>query len=267
MPGFYWTPLFGWGGPSETLGWPPIPSALHSSSAPRPSGTLRSRARASAASRGAPRAILSGVVDSDAELLQRWKAGDVRGGEMLFARYYEAVARFFGNKVTQGRADLVQATFSTCLEKVDALQSAASFRSFLFGIARFELLHHYRRRSRHETSFDPEDVSVFDVDPSPSRVIAKHEEQRLLLEALRHIPLDLQIVLELTYWEKLTSAEMADLLSIPEGTVKSRVRRARQRLDAQLTRLAESPRLLDSTTSDLDAWAAQLRAQLGHSSP
>lgn len=200
--------------------------------------------------------------ESDAELLQRWNDGDTRSGEQLFARYYDAVSRFFGNKVTRDRADLVQGTFSACLEKVDGLKNATSFRSFLFGIARFELLHYYRRKSRREVEFDAESVSVHDVDPTPSRVIAKHQEQRLLLEALRHIPLELQIVLELTYWEKLTSAEMADLLGIPEGTVKSRVRRARQKLDEELGRLAESPAQLETTASDLDGWAEKLRGQL-----
>ncbi|MGH1347115.1 MAG: RNA polymerase sigma factor [Nannocystales bacterium] len=205
------------------------------------------------------------MADSDEELLRRWKDGDIGGGELLFARYYDAVARFFGNKVTRGRADLVQTTFSTCLEKIGNLRDATSFRSFLFGIARFELLHHYRRKSRWETEVDPETISAYDMDPAPSRVIAKHQEQRLLLEALRHIPIDLQLVLELTYWEKLTSAEMADLLAIPEGTVKSRVRRAREKLDAQLRRLAKSAALLETTASDLDGWAAQLRAQWSES--
>ncbi len=203
---------------------------------------------------------------SDAELLQRWRAGATHSGEQLFARYYDAVSRFFGNKVTRDRADLVQATFSMCLEKVDGLKDAASFRSFLFGIARFELLHYYRRKSRREVEFDADTVSVHDVDPAPTRVIAKHQEQRLLLEALRHIPLELQIVLELSYWEKLTSHEMADLLDIPEGTVKSRVRRARQQLEEQLTGLAESASQLHTTTSGLEGWAEQLRAQIAPAS-
>ncbi len=202
------------------------------------------------------------MAPTDAELLQQWKSGDTRSGEELFARYYDAVARFFGNKVNRDRADLVQATFSACLEKVGGLKDAASFRSFLFGIARFELLHYYRRKSRRETEFDAEKTSVYDLDPTPSRIIAKHQEQRLLLEALRHIPLDLQVVLELTYWEKLTSPEMADLLEIPEGTVKSRVRRAREKLDEQLARLADSPARLETTTSDLEGWAKKLRGQL-----
>jgi len=204
------------------------------------------------------------VSETDAELLLRWRAGDTPSGERLFSRYYDAVSRFFGNKVTRDRADLVQATFSMCLEKVDGLNNAASFRSFLFGIARFELLHYYRRKSQREVEFDPRSVSVHDVDPAPSRVIAKHQEQRLLLEALRHIPLELQIVLELAYWEKLTSTEMSDLLGIPEGTVKSRVRRARRQLQDQLSRLAESTAQLHTTASDLDGWAEKLRVQLAH---
>ncbi len=199
---------------------------------------------------------------SDEQLLLRWRDGDARSGEKLFSRYYDRVARFFANKVSRDRGDLVQATFSTCLQKVDQLQNAASFRSFLFGIARFELLHHYRRKSRRETELDASRDALCDLDPTPSRVIARREEQRLLLEALRRIPVDLQIVLELSYWEKLTSAEIGDLLDIPEGTVKSRVRRARGRLDAQLALLADSDAQLQSTVSDLERWAAELRDNL-----
>lgn len=200
---------------------------------------------------------------TDVELLLQWQSGDVASGEALFGRYYDAIARFFGNKVSRDRADLVQATFSACLEKVGQLKNAASFRAFLFSIARFELLHYYRRKSRRETEFDADQVSVCDLDPTPSRIIAKREEQRLLLEGLRRIPIDLQIALELTYWEKFTSAEVADLLSIPEGTVKSRIRRAREKLDEALAELADSDERLQSTMANLEGWAAELRDHVG----
>lgn len=203
----------------------------------------------------------------DATLLRRWRDGDNRSGHELFERYYALVARFFSNKVMSDRADLVQATFAACLEKVDQLREATSFRSFLFGIARFELLHHYRRKSRRETEFDAADLSVCDLDPSPSGLIAEHQEQRLLLEALRRIPLELQIVLELSYWERLTAIEIAEVLEIPEGTVKSRIRRARERLDMTLGELTDSPRLLESTMANLEGWAAQLRDILGRPPP
>ena len=195
----------------------------------------------------------------DATLLREWRDGDKKSGQELFSRYYNLVARFFSNKVMADHTDLVQGTFIACLEKVDQLRDAASFRSFLFGVARFELLHYYRRKSKRETELDSAQLSVCDLDPSPSRIIAGHQEQRLLLEALRNIPIDLQIVLELSYWEKLTSAEIASVLGIPEGTVKSRVRRAREKLDAKLAELADSPVLLRSTVANLEGWAAQLR--------
>lgn len=195
----------------------------------------------------------------DADLLRQWRDGDPAKGEELFARYYDRIARFFANKVSADHSDLVQATFSACLEKVEQLRDAASFRAFIFGIARFELLHYYRRKSRRETGLDAEQQSICDLDPTPSRVIAQNEEQRLLLEALRSIPIDLQIVLELSYWEKLTSREIADLLQVPEGTVKSRVRRAREQLDAQLAALSQSPERLASTMANIEGWAAQLR--------
>lgn len=203
------------------------------------------------------------VATDDGDLLMKWRAGDTASGEALFARYYDAVARFFSNKGTVDPGDLVQATFAACLEKVDQLRDAASFRSFIFGIARFELLHYYRRKSRRETEFDAGSNSICDLDPSPSKIIAHHEEQRLLLEGLRQIPLDLQIVLELSYWERLTSAEVASVLGIPEGTAKSRLRRARERLDAKLAELAESPDRLESTVANLERWAAGLRAGVG----
>jgi RNA polymerase sigma-70 factor (ECF subfamily) len=196
---------------------------------------------------------------SDEELLLQWREGDTRSGEALFDRYYGPVSRFFANKVQRERDDLVQATFSACLEKVDGLRTASSFRSFLFGIARFELLHHYRRKTKQGVSLDTERDSVCDLDPSPSLVVAKRQEQRLLLEALRRIPLQLQIVLELSYWEQLTSAEVAEIIDVPVGTVKSRLRRARERLEAAMAEVSESPALLASTTANLDAWAGDLK--------
>ena len=199
------------------------------------------------------------VPTDDAELLMKWRAGDAACGEALFARYYDRVARFFSNKGTADAGDLVQATFAACLEKVGQLRDAASFRAFVFGIARFELLHYYRRKSQRETPFDADNDSICDLDPTPSQFIAQHEEQRLLLEGLRQIPLDLQIVLELSYWEKLTAAETASVLGTPEGTAKSRLRRARERLDAKLAELADSPDRLHSTVANLERWAAGLR--------
>lgn len=59
----------------------------------------------------------------------------------------------------------------------------------------------------------------------------------MIVDALRRIPVELQIALELHYWEGLSASEFADVLDIPLGTVKTRLRRAKQRLRAELVEL------------------------------
>jgi DNA-directed RNA polymerase specialized sigma24 family protein len=94
-------------------------------------------------------------------------------------------------------------------------------------------------------------------------VLAVHQEQRLLLEALRRIPLDYQLVLELYYWEDMAAPELAQVLGLPEGTVRSRLRRAKEALSEKMTSLVHEPELLKTTMSSLDKWVRSLRAQIG----
>jgi hypothetical protein len=56
--------------------------------------------------------------------------------------------------------------------------------------------------------------------------------------------------------------DIGDVLEIPEGTARTRIRRAKQLLEAQLAALAASPALLQSTVSDLESWAGKLRDAL-----
>ncbi|MEZ4453822.1 MAG: sigma-70 family RNA polymerase sigma factor [Nannocystaceae bacterium] len=200
-------------------------------------------------------------MNEDEELLLRWRSGDRSAGEALFERYFEALARFFRNKVSDGVEDLVQQTFVGCVEGVERLRSAASFRSFLFAIAHNLLRTSFRAQRRGITPLNPEVDSARDASPGPSTLLAQHREQRLLLEGLRTVPLDAQVLLELFYWEQLTSAEIAEVMGVPHGTIRSRLRRARELLRERLRALAESTELLDSTLQDLEGWAASLRAQ------
>lgn len=200
---------------------------------------------------------------TDAQLVERWRDGDAGAGEELFERYYDSVARFFYNKVGDSSADLIQKTFLACVEGLSRMREDARFRNYLFGIAHNLLRKFYRQKVRGPKVLDFEDVSVHDMAPSPSRVLAVSQEQRLLLEALRHIPLDYQVVLELFYWEGMSAADIAAALEIPLGTAKTRLRRGRQLVEQKLAELADSPAILASTMSDLPGWAARLRARLG----
>lgn len=192
---------------------------------------------------------------SDSELLLAWQGGEASAGQTLVTRHLESVHRFFSNKVRDSTEDLVQQTFLACLESAGRFEGRASFRAYLFGIARNLLYGHYRNRSQ---GFDPltSSTHVMMVDQrSPADAMAEKEEQRLLLRGLQRLPLDLQTLLELAYWESLSDQELSEVLELPVGTVKSRLRKARQELDTLLGTVSTDPELLGSTRLTLNSWA------------
>ena len=134
-------------------------------------------------------------------LLRAWREGDQHAGSTLFSRHYPSIYRFFLSKVPDAAEDLVQRTFLGCLEAAERFRGDSSVRTFLFGIAHNTLRHHLRGRQRSEQPLDSELVSVAELAPGPSTALGSKQEQRLLLRALRHVPLDTQVVLELHYWE------------------------------------------------------------------
>ncbi len=205
------------------------------------------------------------AVRTDFELLDAWAAGDKKAASELFGRHFRSVYRFFRNKVAGGAEDLVQQTFMACVEGRDKFRRDSSFRTFLFGTARNLLYKEYRRKRRHDDRIDFTEQSVVDLAPSPSQILAKKSEERLLLEGLRSIPIDYQIALELYMWEDLSGKELADVLGLSEDGARSRVHRAKQALKRQLEQLSESPERLESTVSDLNGWAASLRELAGAS--
>jgi len=195
------------------------------------------------------------VVD-DASLLLAWHEGDKSSGERLFDRHFTALTRFFRNKASDGIDDLVQTTMLALLESADRYRGEGSFRSFLFGIAYNVLRDHYRARAR---AFDPATDSVCDQAPGPSQAYAEKAEQRLLLEGLRRIPLEHQTLLELYYWESMTAPDIATVLGVPVGTIRTRLRRAKALVEAAMKAVATDVRVFESTVTDLEAWARSVR--------
>ncbi len=198
----------------------------------------------------------------DLELLEAWRGGDRHAGSELFERHFDSICRFFANKVQRDVDDLVQRTFAACIEGKDRFRGQSSFRTYLFGVAHNVLRSSLRKRKREGDRFDLGVSSVFDLGLSPTVLVAKRKEQTLTLQALRRIPVDHQVVLELYYWEEMTAGELAEVLEIPEGTVRGRIRRAKVLLEEQLTTLAEDDAILQSTISGLETWARALRARV-----
>ena len=200
------------------------------------------------------------MLPSDADLLNAWGNGDPRSGRRLFNRYYVAISRFFANKVLEDSDDLVQDTFMACLRGRERLRDKGSFRAYLFGTASNVLRMYFRTKRLHPAPEDLGEHSAHDLAPGPSTVLHVQEDERLLLDALRRIPLHLQIVMELYYWEQMTTEEIGEVVDSPTGTVRSHLRRGRQLLEQEL----DPPGPSDRTTArmDLEQWASAVRTTI-----
>lgn len=198
----------------------------------------------------------------DAELLAAWQAGDRQAGGELIDRYFEPVRRFFQNKVSEGVEDLIQQTFLACVQRRDQIRDPDAFRGYLFAAARSKLYDHLRARGRpQDAPADFEVASIVDVGISPSGVLAARQDERLLVLALRHLPVDLQVALELYYFEQVRGHELEIALGVPSGTVRSRLRRGLEILRRKVDELATSPELRRETSSSLVRWAERLAAE------
>jgi RNA polymerase sigma-70 factor (ECF subfamily) len=194
-------------------------------------------------------------------LWMAWRAGDRRAGEALCRCYYPVLVRFFTSKIGEDCDDLVSATFMTLQRREAVYTSDAHFRASLFAIARYTLLAYLRDDARAKRRFEPANDSLVDIMPSMSAKVDADRQRKLLLAALRRLPIDTQIALELHYWEQLSIADIARVLGEPEGTVKSRMKRGRERLELLLTELARTPDELESTRSGLEGWAKRIHRE------
>ncbi|PRQ09647.1 ECF RNA polymerase sigma-E factor [Enhygromyxa salina] len=172
--------------------------------------------------------------DTDLQLIERWREGDRRAGNLLVDRYFAQLRAFFLTAVGDAdREDLVQETFRRLVSAVPNFEGRSSFRTYLFKIARFTLLDFLRQRYRGKGEFDPMLHSVEDVDGvSPSHLVTAIERHQQLLGCVRKLPVETKQLLELYYWHDHTAAELAEGFGIPERTLRSRLVAARNRLHA-----------------------------------
>ena len=202
------------------------------------------------------------AVVGDPDLLAAWREGDARAGQELFSRYFEPVSRFFVNKVCTDHEDLIQETFEACVRGRDRLRSDGSFRSYLFSVA-FNVLKAYFRRKRAGDHVDElGSASLHDLAPGPSTLVGAVQQEQLLLDGLRRIPMELQVVLEMRYWEGMSSSEIGTALGIPAATARSRLVRGRELLERAIAQLPANPQTRDSTLTELEDWLDHIRATL-----
>jgi RNA polymerase sigma-70 factor (ECF subfamily) len=184
----------------------------------------------------------------DLDRLRTWRGGDVQAGDRLLARHFGAVYRFFRSKAEPTAEALVQATF-VAVRDAEPDAAAPSFKALLFAAARERLLEHLGRVGGRR--IDATSTTLARLVPTPDPSV---EDVHL---ALRGLPLDVQLAVELHHWERLSVADVAYVIGLGAGAVKGRLARVRKQLDAKVLR---GPKLLLDADSQR-AWA-QVRARV-----
>ncbi len=194
-------------------------------------------------------------MDDDAALLAAWRAGDSAAGSELFGRHARALFRFLRAKVgDQIAEDLLQETFLACVRAQPQTLERADFRAYLYTAARSRLINHLERERPVDGAVDPALASLADLRTSPSQAIARREHGHILLVALRELPLDLQIAIELFYFEQMGVGDVATVVGVPAGTVKTRLRRGRELLGIALGKLGVRPSSAAIPPEELRGW-------------
>jgi len=177
-------------------------------------------------------------LDSDVELVKRCLTGEDSAWESLLSihtrKIYNLCYRFTGRY--EDAQDLTQEIFIKIfqtLKSYDPVQG--SFRTWMNRVARNHLVDHYRRtrRDRVTSSLDDE-LPRLEQTPGqgedPAKRVESRERKERLQSALGRLSPDLREAVILRDLQDLDYAEIAEVLSVPEGTVKSRINRGRLEL-------------------------------------
>lgn len=201
--------------------------------------------------------------DDDAKLLDAWRRGSRAAGEALFERYFDLVARFFHARLGGDVDDMIQQTFEACVKGRDRVREGGNFRSYLFGVA-YNVMRVDRRQRRRRAQLAEEGAGpMVSAAPGPSTWMRAREDADRLREGLAQLPGSLRVVLELHYFEGLSALDIARIVVLPEGTVRSRLRRGRRLLRIAMGHRGAGPSAEDSQGSDDDRTHEGTRARGG----
>lgn len=183
-------------------------------------------------------------VSAEALLVERCKAGDRMAFDELISAHQDRVLntafRLMGNY--EEALDLTQEVFLNCFRKIGNFKGDSALSTWLYRItvntAKNRWKYQQSRGINRTTSLDApmeaddeERVKQFpDSQPTPRKVATDREAMAFLEEHLQHLAEEHREVLVLRYIEELSYEEIAEILKLSLGTVKSRIHRARNEL-------------------------------------
>jgi RNA polymerase sigma-70 factor (ECF subfamily) len=196
------------------------------------------------------------LLDShDAAFVRRLQAGEDTAYDELVRTYnasiYHVAYRMLGDSADA--ADAVQDTFLKVFRNVESFRGEASLKTWIFRIGISEILNRLRwwkRRHRLSTvSMDDNRngngraLCIPDAAPSPYQSLESKEQEMAIQQALGRLSADHRSIVVLRDIEGFAYTEIADVLGVSVGTVKSRLARARADMKKSLIRYLSIPRV------------------------
>jgi RNA polymerase sigma-70 factor (ECF subfamily) len=180
---------------------------------------------------------------SDQQLIADYLAGITSALEVLVARYQDKVVGFFyrlcWDRFTA--EDLAQESFIKAIQSISGKKEELPFSVMLFRVAKLQWFNYLRKKYRSpKTQGKVEEYEEFirseseDDDPEERQI--KLEQIKRMMASMEHLPPEQRIVVEMCYFMQVPYKEIADILEIPIGTVKSRINTAITRLRGLMER-------------------------------
>lgn len=187
----------------------------------------------------------------DKELVLKAQKGDESAFESLVIEHqqkvYNICLRMTGNE--QDAYDLSQESFLKAWKGLETFQFESAFSTWLYRLTSNACLDFLRAQKRRPTtSLTTEDddgetvqIDVEDAAPTPEQAVLAAEDREMLKAALDAIDDEARAIITLRVIDGLSYEQIAAVLGIKEGTVKSRLSRAREKLKKKLLQIGNNP--------------------------
>ena len=175
---------------------------------------------------------------SDEVLIGRIANGDRLAMQVLYARHHVRVFRFVVRLVRDEAAaeDLISEVFLDVWRQAGRFEGRSAVSTWMLAIARFKALSALRRRPDQE--LDEETAgAIEDLSDGPAVALEKKDKSAMLRKCLTGLSAEHREIIDLVYYHEKSVEEVAEIVGIPENTVKTRMFYARKRL-AELVKAA-----------------------------
>lgn len=161
---------------------------------------------------------------SDEALYEALLNGDLRAFDTLYERYERHLFGFIRKHLVDVHEaeDVLHETFMAILRDRAGARAARSLRAWIFQVARNLCLNRQRSARRATQALEKEARTSDEMSPGPERALEDHQAQDALRHAVARLPIELGELYSLRT-QGMSYSEMADVLGIPLGTVKSRM--------------------------------------------